>query len=49
MEKSALTTEKINIKPNDARKESRKMFYESKFDSFKATAQYILDSHALLN
>ena len=30
MEKSALTTENINIQPNDVRKESRKRFYESK-------------------
>ena len=30
MEKSALTTEKINIQLDDVRKESRKRFYKSK-------------------
>ena len=30
MEKSALTTEKMNIQLDDVRKESRRRFYESK-------------------
>ena len=30
MEKSALTTEKMNIQLDDVRKESRRKFYESK-------------------